>query len=136
MDRRHHRSSHGYPRTARLNALLQEVLAEEIRRLEDADERLSLLTVTGVECEPDLRHAAVLLAHLDEEAAAVLEEHRSALQAAIGSQAHLRRTPALRFLADPAIEAGERVEAALRRAARRQTAPGQAHGESGAERDS
>lgn len=117
MDRRHHRSPQGYPRTARLNALLQEVLAEEIRLLEEADERLSLLTVTAVECEPDLRHAAVLLASLSRPAAEALEEHRRQLQGALGTQLRLRRTPALSFVADPAIEAGARVEAALRRAA-------------------
>lgn len=119
MDRHQHRSAHGYPRTARLNALLQEVLAEELRRLEDLDERLGLITVTGVQCDPDLRHATVLLAHLDDEVAEALEAHRRALQSALGTQLRLRRTPTLAFLADPAIEAGERVEAALRRVAAR-----------------
>lgn len=119
MDRHQHRSAHGYPRTARLNALLHEVLAEELRRLEDVDERLGLLTVTGVECEPDLRHATVLLASLPPEAAEALAEHRREMQAVLGSELRLRRTPALAFIADPAIEAGERVEAALRRVAER-----------------
>lgn len=119
MDRRHHRSPHAYPRTARLNALLQEVLAEEIRVLGEADERLTLLTVTAVECDPDLRHASVLLASFPPSAGEALEDHRRHLQAALGRQLRLRRTPALTFLRDPAIEAGERVEAALRRAADR-----------------
>ncbi len=120
MDRHWHRSAHGFPRTARLNTLLQEVIAEEVRRLEDLDDRLGLITVTGVECDPDLRRATVLLAHLDDEVAAALEEHRRALQSELGTQLHLRRTPALQFVADPAIEAGERVEAALRRVVARQ----------------
>ncbi len=124
MDRRQHRSAQGYPRTARLNALLHEVLAEELRRLEDVDERLGLLTITGVECGPDLRHATVLLDSMPEGVAAVLEEHRRELQAALGAQVHLRRTPTLSFLADPAITAAERVEQALRRVAERRDRPG------------
>ena len=114
---RNRRGTHAYPRTARVNALLQEILAEELERRSDVDERLRLLTLTAVLCEPDLRHAKVLLASLPSGAAAALEEHRGALQARIGAEAHLRRTPALEFLADPALEAAQRVEDALRRAA-------------------
>lgn len=117
MDRsRQRRAQHSYPRIARVNALLQEILAEELERLGDADERLQLLTVTAVLCEADLGHASVLLASLPPGAAEALEERRRALQARIGAQAHLRRTPTLEFRADPTIEAAARVEAALRRA--------------------
>lgn len=117
MDRsRSRRAAHPYPRTARVNTLLQEILAEGLERLADTDERLRLLTCTAVICEPDLRHAKVLLASLPGEAAAALEEHRRPLQAQIAAEARLRRTPALEFLADPALEAAERLEAALRRA--------------------
>lgn len=117
MDRsRNRRALHAYPRTARVNALLQEILAEELERLADADERLRLLTLTAVLCDPDLRRAKVLLASLPEGSAEALADHRRALQARIAAQARLRRTPTLEFLADPALEAAERVEAALRRA--------------------
>ena len=119
MDRsRQRRAQHSYPRTARVNALLQEILAEELERLGDADERLQLLTVTAVLCEADLGHASVLLASLPPGAAEALEERRRALQARIGAQARLRRTPTLEFRADPTLEAAARVEAALRRAER------------------
>ena len=46
-----------YPRTARLNHLVHEIVAEEIERIDD--DRLGLLTVVGVEVEPDIRHATV-----------------------------------------------------------------------------
>ena len=62
-----------YPRTARLNELLREVLAEELERLADHDERLTLITVTGVEIEADLRHAKVLFSSLAGEASEALE---------------------------------------------------------------
>jgi len=105
-----------YPRAARVNALVHEVVAEEIEKASDADERLSLVTVTGVECEPDLRRAVVYLASLAVGVEEALEEHRRAFQSALGAQSHLKRTPQLRFVADPAVEAGNRIEDALRRA--------------------
>jgi ribosome-binding factor A len=123
---RHHSSSErsaggqrGYPRAARLNALLQEVLAEELERIVDSDERLGLVTLTGVACEPDLRHAVVFLASLSDEAGVVLEEHRRELQAAIAAQVRTRRVPTLSFEPDPAIAAAQRVEDALARARQR-----------------
>ena len=53
--------------SARVNVLIQEVIADQIERIGDADERLGLVTVTGVSCEPDLRHAVVLVSSLPDE---------------------------------------------------------------------
>lgn len=103
-----------YPRTARVNEILREVLADALERLEDLDERLGLLTITAVECEPDLRRAVVFFSSLDEAEATALTEARARLQSAISSQVRLKRTPQLRFTADPAVEAGRRVEDILR----------------------
>jgi ribosome-binding factor A len=99
-----------------VNTLLREILAEEIERLADADERLRMVTVTGVECEPGFSQAVVYLDSLGDVDAAALADHRKALQALIGAQVRLKRTPLLSFAADPAIVAGAAVEAALRRA--------------------
>jgi ribosome-binding factor A len=104
-----------YPRSARVNELLHEVLAEVIERMSDTDERISLLTVTAVETEADLRRATVFFASLPAPAAQALEEHRPALQAAIGRQARMKRTPRLSFAPDPALARAERLEAILRR---------------------
>jgi ribosome-binding factor A len=103
-----------YPRTARLNELLREVLAEELERLADHDERLTLITVTAVEIEADLRHAKVLFSSLAGEANEALEEGRVRLQAAVGRQIRMKRTPQLAFAEDPAVAAGRRVEDILR----------------------
>ena len=46
-----------YPRTARVNEVVREVLAEEIERL--SDPRLGFVTLTDVEVSRDLRHATV-----------------------------------------------------------------------------
>lgn len=105
---------HPYPRTARVNALLAEVLADALERTGDEDPRLGLLTVTAVRTDPDLRHASVFFASLPPEAAQALADYRPALQAAIGRRVRMKRTPLLRFLPDPAVAAGERVEEVLR----------------------
>jgi ribosome-binding factor A len=80
----------------------------------DLDERLGLLTITAVSCEPDLRHATVWLASLSDEEAEALGELRVRLQAEISRQVRLKRTPQLTFQTDPAIVQGTRVEAILR----------------------
>lgn len=118
----HHRSRSAggaapYPRALRVNEVLREIVAEELERLADADERLRLLTVTSVDTAADLRRATVYLGHLDEDAGEALEERRPQIQRAVGRQVRMKRTPRLEFAADPAIEAGKRVEEVLRRLA-------------------
>jgi ribosome-binding factor A len=103
-----------YPRMARVNEVLREVLAEELELVAGSDSRLELVTVTAVNCEPDLRHATVLLASLPEPARAALGEARVRLQAAVARQVRMKRTPLLTFEADPAVAHGARVEAILR----------------------
>ncbi len=103
-----------YPRAARVNQLLREVIAEELERLADSDDRLRLLTVTAVDTDPDLRRATVALSSLPEAAGNALAEHRVRLQGSIGRQVRLKRTPRLSFVADPAVAAGQRIENLLR----------------------
>ncbi len=117
MAGRHHpqRGTATFPRSLRVNQVLRQVLAEEIERLADADERLRLVTVTAVDTAPDLRHATVYLSSLGEDADAALVERRVQLQRAVGRQVRLKRTPQLTFEIDPAVVAGGRVEEVLRR---------------------
>jgi len=103
-----------FPRQARVNESLREVLADALERLADTDERMGLLTITAVECDPDLRHARVLFSSLDDEMQLVLSEARARLQLAISQQVRLKRTPQLRFEADPAVATGSRIEDILR----------------------
>ena len=107
----------GYPRSRRVTRLLQEVLADELERLADADERLRLLTVTEVSSSSDLRHATVFLSSISEEASEALEERRAALQAAVGRQSRMKRTPILRFEPDPSVSHGSAIDEVLRRLA-------------------
>ena len=104
----------GYARTARINEVLRQVLAEQLERMEELDERLGMLTITAVQCDPDLRRAAVLLSSMSEAEAEALADARVRLQAAISHELRLKRTPQLRFVADPAVAAGQRIEDILR----------------------
>ncbi len=103
-----------YPRSVRVNEVLREVLADAIERMQDHDERLGLLTITAVDCDPDLRHAQVLFSSLSQAEEDALAEARVRLQAVVSSEVRLKRTPLLRFAADPAVAAGQRVEDILR----------------------
>ena len=105
-----------YPRTARLNELLREIIGEELERIDDS--RLDVVTVISVDTETDLRRAIVFYDCLDgedgdEDALAALGDARVRLQRAIGRQARFKRTPELRFQPDPAVRSGARIEAVL-----------------------
>ena len=110
------RDNRRYSRLDRVNHALQEVLGDELEVIDD--DRLQLVTVTGVRASPDLRAAVVWfssLSHPEPDAVpAMLGEHRARLQAAVARQLRLRRTPELSFVPDPAIAAGSRVEDILR----------------------
>jgi ribosome-binding factor A len=104
------------PRMSRVNQVVQEVLGDELELIDD--ERLELVTVTGVRVEPGLSHAVVWFSSLSrgdpEGVALALGEHRIRLQKAIARQLRLRGTPLLSFVPDPAIASGSRVEELLR----------------------
>jgi ribosome-binding factor A len=110
-------SSRRYSRLDRVNEALREVVADELEVVND--ERLELVTVTGARVDPDLRRALVWYSALsapatDEDIEAALAHHRVRLQAAVGRQLRLKRTPELVFKLDPAIAVGSRVEEILR----------------------
>jgi len=113
--RSHDKSPSPYPRTARVNQVLREVVAEALERLSDIDDRLRLITVTSVDTTPDLRRATVYLSSLSDDAAEVLADQRVGLQREIGRQVRLKRTPLLVFAPDPAVAHGFQVEEILRR---------------------
>jgi ribosome-binding factor A len=109
-------SARDYPRTARLNELLREIVADELERVDD--DRLELLTVISVAVEPDMRRAVVYYDNLDgeegdDDVLAALAEARKQLQAAVARQARTKRTPELSFRPDPAIRSGARIDAIL-----------------------
>jgi ribosome-binding factor A len=117
MTRRAQQHSHRYPRTARLNELVREIVADELERIDDG--RLELVAITTVTVEPDMRHATVLFDSLtgeetDDEVLTALREHRVRLQRAIAEQARMKRTPELAFRPDEVVRRADRVEEILR----------------------
>jgi ribosome-binding factor A len=112
--RREKRAPAAYPRTARVNGVLREVVAEALERLADTDDRLRLLTVTSVDITPDLSRATVYLSSLPAPAIEALSEQRTELQRTIARQVRMKRTPLLVFESDPAVAHGLRVEEILR----------------------
>lgn len=109
--------SRDYPRTARLNSLVQEIVASELERIDD--DRLMHVVVTNVVVDGDLSRAAVYYDHsgdddADDEIQEAFAELRVRLQAAVGKQAHIRRTPELRFESDGVIRDARRIEDVLR----------------------
>jgi len=114
---RSHNSARDYPRTARLNTLFQEILAEELERIDD--ERLELVTIMSVDVDGDLHRAVVYFDTLggeddDERVLEVLGELRHRLQGAIGRQARVKRTPELIFKPDAVGRGAARLEEVLR----------------------
>lgn len=120
-------SDRRYPRTARVNELVREVLADELERL--SDPRLGFVTLTGVDVTADLRQATVWYSVLDlrvggapadpasvhEDTADALRSATAHLRAVLGRQVRLKYTPELTFREDPAVAHGERVEQIIRR---------------------
>jgi ribosome-binding factor A len=114
---RSHSTARDYPRTARLNRLFQEILAEQLELIDD--DRLQMVTIMQVDCEADLRHATVYYDTLageddDEQVLEALGEVRHRLQGAIGRQARVKRTPELIFKPDDVARGAARIEEVFR----------------------
>ena len=116
-------SPHRYPRTARVNEVLIEIVAEELSRL--SDPRLEMVTLTGVEVSSDIAYATLFYSALDAAGQPQTEEQVKAtgaalakaaphLRRALGQQVRWRNTPALTFKVDPSVAAGQRIEELLR----------------------
>jgi ribosome-binding factor A len=96
---------------ARVNEVVREALGDELERL--SDPRIGLVTITGVDVSPDLRQATVYysaLGRAKKRGTGVVPE----LAPELGRQVRLKYTPELTFREDPAIEAGNRIEAIIR----------------------
>lgn len=111
-------SHRDYPRTARLNTLLLQIIAEEVERIDD--ERLERTSITSVVVDADLGRAVVYYDHSEESdqgAEAIAQafvELRGRLQKAVARQTTIKRTPELRFEVDGVLRSAARIEDVLR----------------------
>jgi len=90
----------------RVNESVRQVLAEAVPELKDP--RIGLVTVTGVSVSPDLREATVYVSVLGNEkkrtaTLAGLESAHAVVQARLGRELRLKRTPHLTFEYDPSV---------------------------------
>lgn len=103
------------PRMLKVNSTLREVLADEIERMSDS--RLEMVSITGVETSPNLRHAVVYIDVLRADATdalTALDRASHRLQAVVARQVRMKYTPVLEFEVDPGVSGGEKIDAILR----------------------
>ena len=113
---------HQYPRSARVSETLREIIAEELVRIDD--ERLSFVTVTGIEVDNELNRAHVYFDSLegedgDDDIIQALTDYRTRLQASIAKQIRAKKTPILDFRPDGALRSAARIDDILRADRRR-----------------
>jgi len=106
-----------YPRGARVGATLREIIADELVRIDD--ERLSLVSITGIDVDPELNRAFVYFDSLegeegDDAIVEALGDHRIRLQKSIARQIRAKKTPILDFRPDLVIRSAERIDEILR----------------------
>ena len=109
-----HRADH---RTARMGELIRRIVAESMEELDE--DRLDMVSVTGVDVDRDLHRAVVWFTSLgdteedDLAIADAFEEHAGHLRRTVGDQTRLRRTPELVFRPDTVLRSAERIERLL-----------------------
>jgi ribosome-binding factor A len=108
---------HRYERSARVGGTLREIIAEELVRIDD--ERLTFVTVTGIEVDNELNRAHVYFdslagADADDDIIEALSDHRVRLQGSIARQIRAKKTPILDFRPDVAVRSAERIDEVLR----------------------
>lgn len=104
-------------RIRKVESQLKEIVGEEVATL--SDPRIQgLVTVTGVRVSPDLAQATVFYSVLSGEdpveAREGLQSAAGRIQAVVGAQTRLKRTPRLHFEPDTVVENASRIDATLR----------------------
>ena len=103
-------------RVRRVNELMRQILGEALAEMTDPG--LGFVTVTSVDCTRDFEHAVVYVSVLGNEvkrrrSMQALERATGHLQARVGREVTLRRTPRLRFAYDETFDKGRRIEQLL-----------------------
>ena len=105
----------GTPRLVRVNELLKREIAEDLyRNFAGSDFDAAAVTVTRVECAPDLRDANVFVSifgHEDERDRMIgyLNRHRQEIIRLMIKRVKLKYTPRLHFILDESLEGGDHI---------------------------
>ena len=105
----------GIPRLVRVNELLKREIAEDLyRNFSMSDFDAASLTVTRVECTPDLRDANVFVSifgHEEERNKMIsyLNRHRQEIVRLMIKRVKLKYTPRLHFVHDESLEGGDHI---------------------------
>lgn len=122
---RHNRSGAPGTRTAKAGELIRRVIASELEYIED--ERLELVSLTGVDVDRDLHKAVIYFTTFDRdgypEIDEAFEEYRGRLRHAVSQGTQLRRAPELEFRSDSTLRSAARIEEILRQEAERPPVP-------------
>jgi ribosome-binding factor A len=122
---RHNRSGAPGTRTAKAGELIRRVIASELEYIED--ERLELVSLTGVDVDRDLHKAVIYFTTFDRdgdpEIDEAFEEYRGRLRHVVSQGTQLRRAPELEFRSDSTLRSAARIEEILRQEAERPPVP-------------
>ncbi len=110
-------------RTHRLNSLLQEVLADVLRKEVDNPRLSHFTSITKVEISPDLQQAKVYFSVLGtpeerKESFKALKSAAGFIRSRASQQVRMRQFPQLRFYIDDSLEKQLRIEELLQKIAR------------------
>ena len=122
---RHNRSGAPGTRTAKAGVMIRRVIASELECIED--ERLELVSLTGVDVDRDLHKAVIYFTTFDRdgdpEIDEAFEEYRGRLRHAVSQGTQLRRAPEMEFRSDSTLRSAARIEEILRQEAERPPVP-------------
>ena len=106
-------------RRARVADQIQREIASLLSTGRIKDDRISFVTITGVEITEDMREAKVFFTAHGSEAeqkasAEALVSHAGQFRSHIGKEMKIRHAPLLRFVHDKSIEEGAKIERLLK----------------------
>lgn len=100
------------PRMRKIDALIREIVAEAVSGLTDPD--LGFVTITGVDCSPDLRRATVFFSSLgstqeSKTSEAALGRATKHVQRVMAKELRTKYTPVIEFEVDASVEQAVRI---------------------------
>ncbi len=107
-----------YFRQDRINERLTKELSEIIRDIKDPRVGNVFISLTAVECTPDLKYAKIFYSVLgeydQEELSAGLKSATGFVRGQLAQRVNLRITPELKFICDDSLKKGDEINRLLK----------------------